>query len=905
MRKKSNSQNEKNNAEYNRLKEDAGKTKHWKKWGSYLSEREWGTVREDYSPTGDAWKYITYDEARSHAYRWNEDGIAGLTDKKQYLCFALSVWNGKDPFIKERLYGFSGPEGNHGEDVKEYYYYLDNTPTHSYMKYLYKYPQNEFPYQLLQDENNKKGKGDPEYELIDTGIFDENEYFDINVEYAKVDADDILIKITAKNQGQETASLHLLPTLWFRNIWSWTKDHPRPLLYKVDDDERDPRSVIKAEHPKLGNYWFTMEKQDDGPELLFTENETNYERLFPNAKNKSPFVKDGINEYLVHGDQNAVNAENKGTKVALRYFWNIQPGEERTVKLRLSSKKPSKTVLDQSFDSIFKKRIKEANGFYDAINEKEIPEDLKHIQRQAFAGLLWNKQFYHYNVRKWLLGDPTQPEPPQERLSGRNHRWMHLDNSDVISMPDTWEYPWYASWDLAFHCIPLSLIDPEFAKEQLLLFLREWYMHPNGQLPAYEWGFDDADPPVHAWAALRVFRIERRITGKGDYQFLERVFHKLLINFTWWVNRKDAEDRNVFQGGFLGLDNIGVFNRSEQLPIDGYLDQSDGTSWMAMYCLNMLAIALELARQDKTYEDVATKFLEHFFYISHAMNDRPTARGDDGIDLWDDEDNFYYDIIHFNNGDSKYLKIRSIVGLIPLFAVETIEDDLLNLLPGFKERLEWFLNNRPDICTNIASVTRPGRENRRLLSVVNVERLEKILERTLDENEFLSTYGIRSLSRYHKEHPYKMTLNGNNHSIHYEPAESRSGIYGGNSNWRGPVWFPINYLLIEAIQKFDYYYGDHFKIECPTNSGNKMNLWEISTDLSRRLIRIFLKDKNDKRVVFGENDHFQNDPDFTDHLLFYEYFHGDKGYGLGASHQTGWTGLIAKLIQQSGSTLDI
>ncbi len=890
-------------AESIRLQEASDEKKKWKRWGPYLSEREWGTVREDYSNNGEAWDYLPFEHANKRAYRWNEDGIAGICDSKQHLCFAIATWNGKDEIIKERLFGLGGKEGNHGEDVKEYYYYLDNTPTHSYMKYLYKYPQEAFPYQKLKEENRKRSKNDPEYELIDTGIFDDDRYFDIYVEYAKADAEDIQIRINVINRGSDDAEIHLLPSLWFRNIWSWTKDHERPVLYRDQSKCNDKYDVVRADHARLGTYWLLCEKPDEYKGILFTENETNYEALFPGSKNRTDYVKDGINEYFIHQRDELVNPEMYGTKSAVHYQLKVGAGKTKTIKLRLMFDEPGEDSLDGNFDKLFTKRKKEADTFFSKILPDGVSDDLKNIQRQALSGLLWNKQFYHYNVRKWLMGDPTQPAPPEDRLKGRNSDWRHIDNSDVISMPDKWEYPWYASWDLAFHCIPMALMDPDFAKEQLILFLREWYMHPNGQLPAYEWGFDDVNPPVHAWAALRVFRIERRIKGKGDYQFLERIFHKLLINFTWWVNRKDTEDLNVFQGGFLGMDNIGVFNRSEKLPVDGHLDQSDGTSWMAMFCLNMLAMALELARKDQTYEDVATKFLEHFFYISHAMNDRPTARGDDGTDLWDEEDNFYYDVLHYHNGESQDLKVRSLVGLVPLLAVETLDDDILNILPGFRERLGWFLTNRPDICTNIASVTKLGEGNRRLLSVVNKERLRKILNYTLDENEFLSPYGIRSLSKYHKDHPYKLTLNNETYQIQYQPAESRTGIYGGNSNWRGPVWSPLNYLIIEAIQKFDYYYGDDFKIECPAGSGNEMNLWDVSTELSRRLIRIFLKNDEGKRPVFGDIEKFQNDPNFNDIVLFYEYYHGDNGAGLGASHQTGWTALIAKLIQQSGETL--
>ncbi len=866
----------------------------WRLWGPYLSERAWGTVREDYSPNGTAWDYFPHDHARSRAYRWNEDGLAGICDERQHLCFALALWNGQDTILKERLFGLTGPQGNHGEDIKEYYYYLDNTPSHAWMQALYKYPQSAFPYSQLIQENARRTKQDPEFELLDTGIFDEDKYFDVLIEYAKAAPDDILIQISVTNRGPQAAALDLLPTLWFRNIWEWNAGSTRPQL----SVERP--NVIHAQDARLGSYWLLCEHDKVVPELLFTENETNLQRLF-NAPNAQPFVKDGINDYVVHGRTEAVNPAQTGTKASARYHLNIEPGATEVVRLRLSADQPQSLALGEPFSSTCSLRKSEADAFYKTIAPEAASEDAANVQRQALAGMLWSKQFYNFNVLKWLAGDAGQPPPPPERWNGRNADWTHLNSSDIISMPDKWEYPWFAAWDLAFHCLTLSIIDPDFAKSQLLLLEREWYMHPNGQLPAYEWAFGDVNPPVHAWAALRVYRIERRLRGAGDLKFLERVFHKLLINFTWWVNRKDAEGRNIFQGGFLGLDNIGVFDRSAPLPGGGHLDQSDGTSWMAMYCLNMLAIALELAAQDDTYEDVATKFLEHFFYIAHAMNDRPATRGDSGIDLWDDQDGFYYDVLHLPNGEHQFLRVRSLVGLIPLLAVETLDADVLAALPSFRERLEWFMAHRPDLCRNVASVTQQGEAARRLFSVVNEDRLRKLLGRALDEAEFLSPHGIRSVSRFHLEHPYRLVLDGHEYEVGYQPAESRTSLFGGNSNWRGPVWFPLNYLLIEALQKFDHYYGPTWTIECPTGSGQHLTLWQTATELSQRLISLFLRDANGRRAVFGGTEKFQSDPHFRDLIPFHEYFHGDNGAGLGAAHQTGWTGLIAKLIQQSGA----
>jgi hypothetical protein len=884
-------------AEEKRLQESNSRKKHWKRWGPYLSERAWGTVREDYSPYGSAWDYFPHEHARSRTYRWNEDGLGGISDRHQRICFAVALWNGRDPILKERLFGLTGNEGNHGEDVKELYYYLDSTPTHSYMKFLYKYPQAEFPYRRLIEENRNRSKKERELELIDTGVFDDDRYFDVFVEYAKADVEDIWIKITVANRGPEDARLHLLPTVWFRNTWSWDGED-------ADCEMRSAEAgVMELESREYGKRWMHFEGD---PELLFTENETNNELLF-NAPNPKRFAKDGICEYVIDGRHGAVNPEKTGTKGAANYRLDVPAKGEVVVRLRLTDKelsdvKPAKTAKKKlgafaEFEKIFELRKKEADEFYATVIPKELSDDAKSVQRQAFAGMLWSKQFYHYVVREWLEGDKAMPRPPESRKDGRNHEWSHLYNSDVISMPDKWEYPWYAAWDLAFHCIPLALVDSEFAKQQLLLMLREWYMHPNGQIPAYEWAYGDVNPPVHAWAALRVYQIEKKRTGKGDRKFLARIFQKLLLNFTWWVNRKDAEGNNVFEGGFLGLDNIGVFDRSQPLPTGGRLAQSDGTSWMAMYCLNMLAISLELSIEDDAYEDLASKFWEHFLFISDAMN----HLGDAGLSLWDEEDGFYYDVLHLHDRHySMPLKVRSMVGLIPLFAVATIDPDVLDALPAFKRRLYWFIENRPDLTANINCARTPGRGERRLLAIVYRDRLVRVLKYMLDENEFLSPYGIRALSRYHEGVPYVLHVDGADHRVDYEPAESSSGLFGGNSNWRGPIWFPVNYLLIESLQKFHHYYGDDFKVECPTGSGRMMNLWEVSQEISRRLSHIFLRGEDGTRPVFGEYAKMQHDPHFRDHVLFYEYFHGDNGSGVGASHQTGWTGLVAKLLQQSG-----
>jgi hypothetical protein len=900
-----------------RLEETRTRKKYWKRWGPYLSERQWGTVREDYSPGGTAWEYFPHDHARSRAYRWGEDGIGGISDRHQMICFGLALWNGRDPILKERLFGLTGNQGNHGEDVKEYYFYLDSTPTHTYMRMLYKYPQVEFPYDALVAENARRGRGQPEFELFDTGVFAENRYFDVYVEYAKADVEDMLIKITAINRGPEPATLHVLPSLWFRNTWSWGRDDRRPTARKTDDLENC--HCVELQHWQYGKRWLLCDGQ---PQLLFTENETNYQRLF-NTKGPSPYVKDAFHEYLIHKNQAAVNPAQTGTKMAAYYPLMLAPGQSSVLKLRLtdieplagaagstahgaaitspahaerSAEIPATDDFAAGFDNLFALRQKEADEFFASRTPKEVSGDSAAVMRQALSGMLWSKQFYHYDVFTWLTGDPANPAPPASRWEGRNKDWTQLYNDDVISMPDKWEYPWYAAWDLAFHCVSVAIADPDFAKDQLVLLLREWYMNPNGQLPAYEWAFGDVNPPVHAWAAWRVYKIERRLRGVADRGFLEKVFHKLLLNFTWWVNRKDPEGSNIFQGGFLGLDNIGVFDRSAPLPTGGHLEQSDGTSWMGMYCLNMLAIALELAKEDRAYEDIASKFFEHFVYIAHAMNNF----GSRGLSLWDEEDGFYYDVLRLPNGEDHFLKIRSMVGLIPLFAVETLEPEAIDRLPGFKRRMQWFIDNHPDVPDHIDMSQSSARGVRLLLSLVSKKQLGRVLSRMLDESEFLSDYGIRALSRFHREHPYELRFNGTLSSVNYEPAESETGIFGGNSNWRGPIWFPVNYLLVESLQKYHHYYGEDFKIACPTGANNQTNLWRVAAEISRRLTRIFLRDEKGRRPVYGATDLFQQDPHWRDLILFYEYFHGDNGAGLGAGHQTGWTGLVAKLIQQSG-----
>lgn len=857
--------------------------KTWKRFGPYLSERQWGTVREDYSDHGFAWGAFTHDMARSKAYRWGEDGIGGLSDNKQQYCFAIAMWNGKDPILKERLFGTANHEGNHGEDVKEYYYYLDSTPTHSYMKMLYKYPIQAFPYAKLLRENGSRSKLEPEYELIDTGIFDKNEYFDVYIEYAKEAIDDILVKIKVINRSNKRSPFHLLPTAWFRNTWSWGHDSYRPELIAAKD-----KKLIAIKYRLQKDAYLHYEGE---PMLLFCENETNWEKL-EGGKNESAYTKDGINDYVVNGLKEKVNPKLIGTKASL--YWNrwLDPGEVWETRLRMSTQK---TGAFEDFDKVFAERMKEAEIFYEDVQKGIEDPDLLNIQRQAYAGMLWSKQFYLYDVNQWLNGDPKFNKSNPNRRNGRNNGWRHLVNSNIISMPDKWEYPWYAAWDLAFHCIPLARLDPAFAKRQLLLMLREYYMHPSGQIPAYEWNFSDVNPPVHAWSAWKVYSIDKEKSGTGDVEFLEKIFHKLLMNFTWWVNQKDTSGSNLFEGGFLGLDNIGVFDRSHGLPVGGRMEQADATAWMAMYSLNMLRIALEISQIRPYYQEMASKFFEHFLSIAGAMFNI----GKEGVDLWDETDEFYYDAVHLENGSTQILKVRSIVGIIPLFAVEVLTPELLEALPDFTRRLQWVLRNRPDLGSLVSRWYEHGKGETRMLSLVRVHRLKCILRRMLDEDEFLSDYGVRALSKYHKAHPYQYTADGQTHTVSYLPGESDSSMFGGNSNWRGPVWFPINFLIVESLMKFHEYYGESFRLEHPSGSGNFLTLDKIAQDISDRLIKIFRLSEDDKRVFFGNNKKFQNDPLFRDNILFYEYFHGDDGRGLGASHQTGWTGLITELIHMT------
>ena len=869
--------------ENERLQQEATHKSNWKKWGPYLSERQWGTIREDYSADGNAWDYTTHDMARSKTYRWGEEGIAGFSDSEQKLCFSIGLWNKKDPIIKERLYGLTGPEGNHGEDVKENYYYIDNTPTHSYQKMLYKYPQSEFPYQWLIDENKRRSRNEPEFELIDTGIFNDDNYFDVFVEYAKNTADDILINITVCNRSNQNAVLNVIPQFWFRNTWDWGYDDYKPKMFQ------DKQNAALIDHKDLGELILHYE---NAPEILFCENENNVEKLY-GVKSSGNFFKDGINEYIISGNKNAVNPNKSGTKFGLNYDISVKAGGSETIRLRLEPSGMDNPFAE--FDKILATRKSEADEFYQDLQKNIKSEDERNVQRQALAGMLWSKQFYYYDVAQWIKGDPAQPAPPPERENGRNHSWKHLNNADIISMPDKWEFPWYASWDVAFHTIAFALIDPHFAKNQLELFVREWYMHPNGELPAYEWSLGDTNPPVHAYATWRVYEIEKKNNnGVGDTRFLEIVFQKLIINFTWWVNRKDNEDNNLFEGGFLGLDNIGVFDRNSTLPGGSFIEQSDGTSWMAMYSLNMMRIALELAKSNSVYKDMATKFFEHFLYIANAMSEM----GEQNEGLWDEEDQFYYDMLKLPDNKCVKLKVRSIVGLIPLFAVEVLDRELIEM-PGFSMRLNWFLEHRPELAKNVSYWHEKNQEERHLLSILRGHRLKKILKRMLDESEFLSPNGIRALSKYHEENPYELSLLGAHFSVNYEPAESQTGLYGGNSNWRGPVWIPINFLIIESLQRFHYFYGDEFKVEYPTGSGNLLNLEEVSKELSKRLVQLFLRDANGNRPFSGSNQKIQHDPNFNEYILFNEYFHGDNGQGLGASHQTGWTGLISKIIQRN------
>jgi hypothetical protein len=865
------------NAEEKRLEEARLGQVPWRQWGPYVSERQWGTVREDYSPGGTAWEAFSHDMARSRAYRWGEDGLGGISDSKQLLCFALGLWNGKDAILKERLFGLTGNEGNHGEDVKELYYYLDNTPTHSYMQMLYKYPQAAFPYQRLLDENRRRGKLDPEYELMDSGAFDKNRYFDVFIEYAKAGPEDILIKVTAHNRGDQGAELHLLPQLWFRNTWTWEPGSPRPLITKGGD------GALHASHCVLGDWSLAAQP---GAQALFCENETDPGLWGQSAKG---FFKDAFHRHLIQGEGDAVNGELRGTKAGLHYRFDLAPGASASVSLRLSKGAPMSL---EGFEREFAERRAEADAFYGDLQAELADPDQRRVQRQALAGMLWSKQYYGLDVRQWLAGDPGQPPPPPGRADGRNHQWMHLHSSDVISMPDKWEYPWFAAWDLAFHCIALGLVDPDFAKHQLLLLTREWYMHPNGQLPAYEWAFGDVNPPVHALAAWEIYQRDAKATGQGDLDFLERIFQKLSLNFTWWVNRKDIQGNNIFEGGFLGLDNIGIFDRSKPLPIGGYLEQADGTSWMAMYCLNMMRIALELAQTRPAYEDMATKFFEHFLYIAEAMTQLGGTEGG----LWDQEDGFYYDVLHGADGSNFPMKIHSLVGLVPLFAVETLEPALLEKLPVFKRRLEWFLTHRPDLAALVSRWREPGQGDTRLLSLLRGHRMTRLLKRMLDESEFLSDYGVRALSKYHQAHPYELWLREEKLSVAYQPGESETGLFGGNSNWRGPVWVPMNFLLLQSLKRFHSYYGDDFKVECPVGSGKMLTLDAAASELSRRVCSIFLNDAQGRRPVFGQYPLLRDDPHFKDHLLFFEYFHGDNGRGIGASHQTGWTGLVALML---------
>ncbi len=887
-------------AEHRRLaiyRERRGNPKHW---GPYLSERAWGTVREDYSEDGEAWTYFPHDHARSRAYRWNEDGLAGISDRHQNLCFAPALWNEHDPILKERLFGLTGHQGNHGEDVKEIYFYLDSTPTHSYMKMLYRYPQTAFPYTELIEENARRGYLDPEYELLDTGVFDEDRYFDVVIEYAKAEQNDILIQITVTNRGPETAPCTVLPTLWFRNTWSWgypngplgeVPGKPRMTWVAPQTNSAGHPEILIEDHPQIGQYHlYALDPEG----ALFTENETNNECLF-NTPNASPYVKDAFHRAIIHGEKDAVNPEKKGTKGAFVYSCTLDSGSSTTFRLRLSAK--GHVAPFESFDSVMPMRKKEADAFYETVHGPDLSDEERRIQRQALAGMLWTKQIYYLDVPQWLNGDPAMPPPPEARKHGRNHEWRHINNFDLLSMPDKWEYPWYAAWDLAFHCIPLAMVDPEFAKRQLELITREWYMHPNGQLPAYEWSFGDVNPPVHAWAALEVFQVCAQQQGKRDRAFLEGIFHKLLLNFTWWVNRKDPEGRNVFQGGFLGLDNISLFDRSQSLPTGGHIDQSDATAWMAFYCVEMMRIALELARDNPVYQDIATKFFEHFLRIGTAMSD---FHGQ-GYALWDPEDQFYYDVLHLPDGSVRRLKVRSLVGLLPLIASETLDAGLLKQMPDFDLRMHWFLENRPELSSNITRAHIPYLGETYLAALLTKDRLVAVLRYMLDENEFLSPYGIRSLSKYHQTHPVSMSANGHTFTINYEPAESETGLFGGNSNWRGPVWFPINYLIIEALLRLYDYYGNDLKVECPTGSGHWVTLKGVAAELTERLKALFLRDASGRRPIYGGSDRFQNDPLWRDKILFFEYFHGDNGAGLGASHQTGWTGLIAELIQESGN----
>ncbi len=862
----------------------------WRKWGPYLSERQWGTVREDYSDNGDAWNYFTHDQARSRAYHWGEDGLGGFSDEKQRLCFALALWNGKDPILKERLYGLSNSEGNHGEDVKEYYFYLDSTPTHSYMKYLYKYPQQVYPYQQLLDANRSRSRYEFEYELIDTGIFNDDRYFDVFLEYAKATPEDILVKISIHNRGPEAAELHVLPTLWFRNTWTWWPDEPKPLLEQIEGTEGS--SVITTSHSELGNRFLYCEGE---PALLFTENDTNNQRLF-GGTNAGPYVKDGINDYIVQGRHDAVNEAQVGTKSSAHYRLNIPSGKKVVIRLRLCDWQPQAGKDPfKDFDAIMNSRLRESNEFYRSVIPAALSEDEARVMRQALAGMLWSKQYYFFDVDKWLEERNAHPLHFGDRET-RNKEWFHMVNHHIISMPDKWEYPWYAAWDLAFHSIALSIVDTEFAKEQLEIMLKEVYLHPSGQVPAYEWNFSDVNPPVHAWATLYLHRMEQALHGEVDVGFLKRSFAKLALNFTWWVNRKDRFGKNVFEGGFLGLDNIGVFDRSAPLPTGGCLEQADGTAWMALFCQNMAGLAVELAAQDPSYADMVSKFIEHFLWIATSVN----RVGQGG--MWDEEDGFYYDVLRLPDGTATRLKVRSMVGLLPLCATTASEKWQRDRVPQVVEHMGARLQQMPELWKSIHP-TGPGHfgvNDRGIIALVNPDRLRRILSKMLDENEFLSPCGIRALSRYHADHPYVFNASGQEYRVDYVPAESNTAMFGGNSNWRGPIWFPVNVLIIRALTEFYLYYGDNFKVECPTGSGKMMNLYEVADELVKRLSSIFLRNEHGRRPVYGGAEKFQTDPHWKDYILFYEYFHGDNGAGLGASHQTGWTGLVAKLLEIHG-----
>jgi hypothetical protein len=882
-------------AERRRIEESRKGEKNWRRWGPYLSERQWGTVREDYSPDGTAWDYLSHDQARSRAYRWGEDGIAGFCDDRQFLCLAFALWNGRDPILKERLFGLTNGQGNHGEDVKELYYYIDAVPSYAYARMLYKLPQAAYPYEQLIEENaRRRGSKAMEFELIDTGIFDENRYFDVEVEYAKADVNDVLMRLTIHNRAPDEARVHVLPQAWFRNIWSWSGGVRRPSL----TDQGGGR--VLAQHDELGEYWIQYEAAD---RLLFCHNDTNFARLFGMPAGRGHF-KDAFHDYVVDGHTEAVNRVGEGTKVAGLYARTVPAGGAVRIRVRLTAgDRPVDPFVE--FDRVFANRIAEADGFYAGLQAAIADEDARRVQRQAFAGMLWSTQFYGLDVQRWLDGDHAQPPPPESRKHGRNSGWRHLVAADIMSVPDKWEYPWFAAWDLAFQCVTFSLVDPEFSKQQLTLLCEVWLMHPNGELPAYEWAFGDVNPPVHAWAAMRVFENDRAQNGgPGDLPFLERIFHKLLLNFTWWVNRKDPQGLNLFEGGFLGLDNIGLFDRSAPLPTGGHINQSDGTAWMAMFCLNMLRIAIELSQRDQVYEDMAIKFLEHFVYIAQAMTDL----GKEGIGLWDDEDEFFYDVLYMPNGSKIPMRIRSMVGLIPLFAVEVVEQEMIDKLPDLWDKIEQYRQRQPNLVQLVSRWNERGSNGSRLFSIARIFRMTKILQRLLNETEFLSPYGVRALSRYYLDKPFDFEYHGAHYKVNYLPGESDGGLFGGNSNWRGPVWMPVNYLLVESLRRFHRFYGDGLKVECPTGSGTMMTLNEIADELCGRLIKLFVRGADGRRPVFGKYEKFQTDAHFKDYILFHEYFHGDDGRGCGASHQTGWTGLVANLIDQhpaAGSTAGI